>query len=236
MMGLAALLCLGTAMPGAEAGKKKSRVTRKAKRRLNMPEGWTWPPSVQMRRDGKQCLAHLGELGVKWKKGKATRKVATPVVVPDMTFGQIKLVPTFRKGPFVMDCHLAEALAMHSQVFHDLGVRELRFSSIHSYRNVRRKGFHGRALSRHALGLAVDVYEFVLDDGQKLVVEDDYEGGDGLLPEVEGAINQTGAFRILLTPGSDPRSHYDHFHFEARMPQPRTRDPGTQASHTRRGR
>ena len=29
------------------------------------------------------------------------------------------------------------------------------------------------------------------------------------------AVNDSGQFRILLTPRNDPKSHSDHFHFEA---------------------
>jgi hypothetical protein len=44
----------------------------------------------------------------------------------------------------------------------------------------------------------------------------DYKGGNAVLLAAERAVNESGAFRMLLTPGNDPRSHYDHFHFEAR--------------------
>jgi hypothetical protein len=204
----------------AKAKKKRARASRG---RTNMPKDWQWPPSEQMKRDGQRCLERLGALGVTWKKARSTRKVVTPVVVPSMMFGSIKLTSIFRKPPFVMDCHLAEALARHGQILHDQGVRELRFSSIHSYRSVRRDGYEGKALSRHALGLAVDVYEFVLDDGTKLVVAQDYhEEAGAALREAEDALNTTGGFRTLLTPRSDPRSHHDHFHFEARVPGSRT--------------
>jgi hypothetical protein len=211
----------------AQARKKRAQDSKKRARarrgRTNMPGDWQWPPSEQMTREGKRCLERLDDLGVAWKKARSTRKVVTPVVVPSMMFGDIKLASIFRKPPFVMDCHLAEALAVHGQILYDQGVRELRFSSIHSYRSVRRKGYKGKALSRHALGLAMDVYEFVLDDGTKLVVAEDYHQDAGaVLREAEDALNTTGGFRTLLTPGSDPRSHYDHFHFEARMPGSRT--------------
>jgi hypothetical protein len=211
----------------AQAGKKRAQARKKRaqarKKPTNMPGDWQWPPSEQMKREGKRCLERLDELGVAWKKAGTTRKVVTPIVVPSMMFGAIKLTSIFRKPPFVMDCHLAEALAVHGQILYDQGVRELRFSSIHSYRSVRRKGYNGKALSRHALGLAMDVYAFVLDDGTRLVVEQDYHQDAGtVLREAEDAMNATGGFRTLLTPRSDPRSHYDHFHFEARIPGSRT--------------
>ena len=78
-----------------------------AEKRRNMPEGWVWPPSPAMKRQGQRCLAALDEAGVVWKKAPKARKIVTPIYVPSMELGGIKLTPTFRKGPFVMDCHLA---------------------------------------------------------------------------------------------------------------------------------
>ncbi len=181
-----------------------------------MPVNWVWPPSREMRAGGKKCLRELTELGVDWKRGPRERRIATPIVVPSMTFGQLRLTPIFRKPPFVMDCHLALALARHGQILTEAGVRELRFSTIHQYRRVRLGGRTRRALSRHALGLAMDVYEMVIEDGTKLVVETDYATSP-LLGQLESALWASGAFRGLLTPGNDPRSHSDHFHFEAKM-------------------
>lgn len=187
------------------------------RRRSNMPEGWHWPPSVAMKRAGKACKARLDALGVRWRQGARAEKIATPVVIPAMTLGGIRLVSTYRKPPFVMDCHLAVAVAEQAQTLYELGVRELRFSSIHRYTRVRVNGQQRNSLSRHALGLAIDVWHMVDDAGVVHSVEDDYPGGDALLLAVEKAMNESGAFRMLLTPANDPASHSDHFHFEAHV-------------------
>jgi hypothetical protein len=201
-----------------KAGRKSAKKSRK--KRSNMPRGWQWPPSKAMEKEGERCLAHLSELGVSWKRVKRVRKVATPIVVADLVFGRIRLEPTFRKPPFVMDCLLAEALTEHSQMLYDQGVRVLRFSSIHSYRKARANGQTSGSLSRHALGLAIDVFEFVMDGEFKVVVEGGYHAPDSVLPGLEQVVNQSGGFRNLLTPGNDPTSHHDHFHFAAHMPRP----------------
>jgi hypothetical protein len=189
---------------------------RRKKRRANPPSGWVWPPSREMRAEGKRCLAHLDELGVVWQKGKRTRRIATPVVIPGMELGGLKLTSIFRKPPFVMDCHLAEALAAYGPVLRGMGITELRFSSIHSYRRVRLKRRTKPYLSRHAWGLAMDVYGFVTADGETYDVRKAYRARHPVLLAAETAIVGTGAF-ALLTPGNDPRSHYDHFHFEVRV-------------------
>jgi hypothetical protein len=113
-----------------------------------------------------------------------------------------------------MDCLLARALAREAgPALANMKIVELRFGQIHKYREVAgKKG----VLSRHSLGLAMDVYAFITEDGVAHVVEDDYDAGDEVLHEAEARVTDTGAFRLLLTPGNDPERHYDHFHFEAR--------------------
>lgn len=193
------------------AGAAEARRHGRPRSKLNMPPGWTWPPTAAMRDEGRSCLARLDELGVKWKPAPVTRKVATPIFVPEMQIDGIKLTSLWRGGPFIMDCLLARALADGgSDALHSAGVTELRFSSIYSYRDIAGT----RILSRHAVGLAMDVFQIVTEDGYVHVVERDYP--DVALLTVERWINESGAFRYLLTPGNDPRHHWNHFHFEAR--------------------
>jgi hypothetical protein len=184
-----------------------------ARPKLNMPPGWTWPPTAAMLAEGRACLRRLDELGVAWEPAPRTRKVTTPILLPAMEIGGVKLTSIWRKGPHVLDCQLARAFAEHgAEALRAAGVVELRFSGIHVLRNIART----RILSRHALGLAIDVYEVVTEDGRVHVVERDYP--NVVLLSVESWVNATGAFRYLLTPGNDRRAHRDHFHFEARSP------------------
>jgi hypothetical protein len=211
-------------------GKRAKRVTkaratagkgsrRRAPRALgsNMPEGWTWPPSAAMKRGGKACTTRLDALGVAWRPAGKLKKIATPITVPSMTFGGVKLSPTFRPPPFVMDCHLALALATFGKDLHDLGVREVRFSRIYGYTPVRTGGRTRSVLSRHALGLAIDIRGIVDDTGREAVVVRDYLADDPLLLRVEDFLNDSGGFRTVLTPRNDPKSHDDHFHVEVAL-------------------
>ena len=183
----------------------------------NMPDGWTWPPTAAMRAAGKACTARLDELGVAWHPAAGVKKIATPITVPSMTFGGIKLVPTFRPPPFVMDCHLALALATFAKDLHELGVRELHFSRIYGYTRVRTQGRTKNVLSRHALGLAMDVRSVIDADGREAVVARDYVHDDPLLLRLEDLLNDSGGFRTVLTPKNDPASHHDHFHVEVAL-------------------
>lgn len=197
--------------------------TAYGKGRKNLPRGHSWPPNRAMKKVGKECLERLTMLGVEWKPAKRKRQIATPVVVESMTFGPIKLSPKWRKGPFVLDCHLAEAIAISSHAWFALGVTELRFSSIHDYRKVRYGGGEKDRLSRHALGLAIDVFEVVDISGIVHVVDENYWGFDLFLPTVEVITNHGNLFRTVLSPVRDPLSHDDHFHLEARVEYPKVR-------------
>jgi hypothetical protein len=210
-VGVLTFLSVLAAARDAAAGQRGPR------RRPNMPPGWTWPPSREMREDRQSCLDELTGMGVAWRKAPGTRVVAAPIYVPAMELGGVALAPIFRKGPFLMDCHLALSLARVGEVLRQIGVRELRFSTIHEYRRIRLPGGSRRPLSRHALGMAIDVFEVVTDSGEKLVVEKDYRKKDPTLLAMERGLAASLDFRTPLTPGNDPRSHRNHFHLEARV-------------------
>jgi hypothetical protein len=197
---------------GAAAADAKG----KAVRRNNLPPGWKWPPAKQTRREGRKCMRDLRKLGVRFKKARRRRMIATPVVVPEMKFGPLTLAPTYRKPPFVMDCRLARAIATHAERLAALGIRELRFSSIHDFRRVRLRGRVHRPLSRHSFGLAMDVYKVVLDGGAVLDVDEDYWSSPVLMV-AELALRSTGGFRAILSPAVDPISHSDHLHIEVKV-------------------
>lgn len=208
------------AFPSLADAKNKKK--NKKRYRPNMPAGWAWPPNQEMKNDGALCLQQLDAIGLVWKPGKATKKIATPVVVDSMEFGGVKFVPVWRKGTFVMDCHLALALATSAgPALRTAGVKQVEFFGIYTYRNV--KGT--KILSRHSLGLAMDIGVLVTDDGSRHEVKKDYKKEDSVLLESEKLLNMTGAFRMLLTPGNDPKKHWDHFHLEARTPRDKVVTP-----------
>jgi hypothetical protein len=107
------------------------------------------------------------------------------------------------------------ALANFAPRLYELGVREVKYGSAFRWSKVRVNGKTKNVLSRHALGIALDIVSFVDADGREAIVEKHYKRGDELLRDVERAVNDSGRFRLLLTPKNDPRSHHDHFHLEA---------------------
>jgi hypothetical protein len=182
----------------------------------NMPRGWQWPPSAAMGEQEKTCQAKLDALGIAWQPATREGHVVDPITVSDMTLGGVAFTGMWSKDkPQTMDCELALAFGNFAPALAQLGVREVRFGSIYRWTKVRAFGKTQDVLSRHALGLAMDVVSVIDADGGEHFVGRDYKSGDAVLLGVEQAVNASGLFRILLTPKNDPVSHKDHFHFEA---------------------
>lgn len=185
-------------------------------KRPNMPVGWTWPPSPAMRAIGAECTRALDEAELSWRRGPATPKIATPVLLSPMTAGGVTLVPLRGKGSYPMDCHLARALHAVAPSLVEQGVVALGFRTLHEYRTVRKRGRSTKILSRHAIGLAVDVFELHLDDGRVLQVERDW-ASEPRLAQAVAVFADSELFRTPLTPANDPHDHGDHVHLEAHM-------------------
>ena len=216
---LLALALVASTAASANAGHKKKKVkddrrpTRSTK--ANMPRGFVWPPSRTMVQAADHCEAKLEELGVKTKSAEREGKIVRAMTLAsDGQIGGITYTAVYSKHQ-VFDCQLVLALASFAPRFYELGVREVLFGSAYRYTKVRVGGKTKNILSRHALGIALDVVGFVDDTGRTALVSKDYKRGNQLLSDIEHAVNDSGMFRILLTPRNDPKSHSDHFHFEA---------------------
>lgn len=195
---------------------KRVAVTSKVSTSLEgMPKGWAWPPDARMKDASAACEEGLDGLGLAWERATPQGKMVDPVYVPSMEIGGIKYVSAYRRGPHRLDCQLVKTLAAIGPELYALGVREVKFGSIYRNTNVRAHGQTRPVLSRHALGIAMDIKSFTDDKGRVAVVELDYLKGDPLLHGIEDTINKSERFRTVLTPGNDPISHYDHFHIEA---------------------
>jgi len=182
----------------------------------NMPKGFTWPPSPQMLVAEKACETRLDAAGVGWKPADRDGRMVDAITIEHMTLGGVSYVNAWGgKGPYKLDCQLAVALETIGTELYALGVREVRFGSIYRWSKVRAYGKTKNILSRHALGLAMDVVSFIDENGRAAVVKTDYPKDDALLLAIERTVNGSGRFRIVLTPKNDPVSHSDHFHIEA---------------------
>ena len=223
--------------------KKKSKKKKKSRKKLvsrtpsksslrrtdNMPHGYAWPPTKQMLAAEKGCQAELDIAGIPWKPATPEGRIVAALTVADetgaMTLGGITYTSAYRKGPHKLDCQLALALHHFGADLHAAGVRTIKFGSIYRWTNVRVNGETKNILSRHALGIAMDIVSFTDETGREANVEKDYPAGDPLLLAVEAAVAASGKFRVLLTPKNDPVSHHDHFHIEVAVDY-------TRANHT----
>lgn len=90
------------------------------------------------------------------------------------------------------------------------GLVEIQVASHYACRT--RNSQPGARLSEHAKGNAIDIAAFVLADGTRLSVLDDWNGpNDRLMQRLHGSA--CGPFGTVLGPNAD-RHHQDHFHFD----------------------
>ena len=206
-----------------QKAKQVSRIPTKSSLRntKNMPRGYAWPPTRQMLAAEKACRAELDARGIAYTPAKAEGRIVDAVTIADgagdgaIVLGGITYHSAWRKGPHKLDCQLARVLDEFGPTLHDLGVREVTFGSIYRWTNVRVNGQTKNILSRHALGIAMDIVSFTDEAGRVANVKKDYPADDPLLHAIEDAVNTSHKFRTLLTPKNDPISHSDHFHLEA---------------------
>ena len=181
-----------------------------------LPPGFAWPPTPGMLGASRVCEQELDVLGVTWKPAPAEGMVADPIIVPSMQIGGIAYTSAFRRrGAPTMECQFVRVLAQLGPELYALGVREVQFGSIVRNTLARSHGQTKDFMSRHALGIAMDIRSFVDQSGRVATVETDYLKDDPLLHGIEELINGRMQFRQVLTPGNDPISHDDHFHIEA---------------------
>lgn len=208
---LLALIVIAAASPAVARPKAKVYPANGS----NMPRGFTWPPSPRMRDAAAACEHGLDDAGVAWHKAGNEGHIVDAVTIDDGLLGGIAYRPTYGHEPHKLDCQLALALARIGPTLFAAGVREVHFGSVYRWSKIRVGGKTRNALSRHALGLAMDVVSFVDDHGREANVSRDYRRGDPLLVAIEQAIDGATGFRTVLTPKNDPISHHDHFHLEA---------------------
>ncbi len=180
------------------------------------------------------CLKVLRRLRVPFRRLKRLRGVATPIRILGNRIGRVRYRQFYgAQGTMVMDCRLAVALFRASPIFRVNGVRTVLYSNFYSWRRVEGTS----RLSRHALGLAVDIHGFVARNGRRVTVAGDYEKGLGkgrtcegnastwrarLLRDLVCDLDASNLFDRIVTPDHDP-GHRDHIHMSTFHPQDRRR-------------
>lgn len=177
------------------------------------------------------CLRLLRALKVPFTRLKGVKGVATPVRIQGNAIGRTRYLPRYPSNTMVMDCRLAVALYRAGEIFKANEISAVVFSNFYSWRHVETSG----RLSRHALGLAVDVHALVDLKGGRLEVLGDYEKGLGKGKTCEGRartlkgrmlrdlacdLDASGLFEVVLTPDYD-KGHENHLHISVFHPQDR---------------
>lgn len=175
------------------------------------------PPPVPSSAEERQCLADLRQQDVKF----------TPL--PDQYFGggcsalgSVKLldigVPVTNLG--AMTCPLAGKFSawvrygVQPAARIILGSELVRVETFGTYACRTVNGQIGGNLSEHAHGNAVDVAAFVLADGRRITVKDDWNGDDRARQFLR-IVHESACkrFRTVLSPDYNAL-HRDHFHFD----------------------
>ena len=183
--------------------------------RRQSPAGGAQAPAD---RETLQCHVALAREGVGFR------------VLPDRTFGggctalgtvQLTEIGTPVTNLGAMRCPLArafagwvrEAVQPEAQRRFGSPVRRIESYGTYACRSVNSQA--GARLSEHAFANAVDVAAFVLADGRRITVLDDWNGDREEARQFLRAVHRAGCrrFSVGLSPDSD-RWHYNHLHFD----------------------
>lgn len=179
------------------------------------------------------CLARLARAGVKHRILAEVKGVRTPVELRGDRLGGVR----YQRGGnntrrFIVDCRLAEALAVLGRDLRRAGVAGIYYSSTWRYTVVKGQG----RLSGHAHGLALDVVAIEGGFGYASVVRHFEKGRSGCgararTPRGQAfgallcALARRRAFGTVFTPDSDAM-HRDHLHIEGPSAALRLDAPG----------
>lgn len=160
---------------------------------------------------GLTCLLRLKADGIPHQHRDRVKGVDTPVIITGPVAG-IRF-RSLGRTRLLCDCRLALALSRAAPVLRNLGVQELHFSSAYRYSHMP-----SGKLSRHAMGLALDVHRVVVN-GQRLSLKQDFQlglgdgcaGSNPVLNRMACLLKKWGLFDRVLTPDFDA-AHYNHFH------------------------
>jgi hypothetical protein len=170
------------------------------------------PPTLT----GEQCFADLDARGVSYRL--AVIPVSTgPCAVENPV--QVSSAAVAWNQPAVMTCGLADRLdrflveAAEPLARRYLATDIVRVDNFGAYSCRPVAGMAGR-WSEHAAGRAIDVSGFLMKDGERVTVEQDWSGV-GPRSEFLHAVAKRACdyFNLVLTPDSD-KDHYNHLHLD----------------------
>ncbi|MEM8726044.1 MAG: extensin family protein [Pseudomonadota bacterium] len=183
---------------------------------LGHPIGWaTAQKLVSLQDDVPTCRAVLERSDVSFTALPATGE--GPCALTDRT--QLSAYPLSPDTPAVT-CPVAAAMELWRVKTVEPAAREIfgseiaRIEHLGAFNCRRIRGNNSGAWSQHATANAIDIAAFVLADGQRISVLNDWDGEDAkarFLREVRDG--SCGVFWTVLSPDYNA-AHADHFHFD----------------------
>ena len=168
--------------------------------------------------DVRICLADLGRAGARYELlpdrnfspgCSATRSVKLiEVGIPVTNLGAVKCGLAV---PFTL--WVRGAVQQAARAWLDSPVAKIETFGSYACRPIN--NVSGNKLSEHARANAVDVSGFLLANGRRISVRDDWNGPDPQARNFLRALHQSACrrFRVVIGPDAN-RFHHDHFHFD----------------------
>ena len=181
------------------------------------PSGRSLPPADDDR-SYRQCLVDLAQLGAKvqplpdrtWPNGcSATQAVKLVAIgIPVTNLGALKCGLA---RPFVQWVTQAVQPAARTR----FGTTVSRIESFGSFACRPVNGISGNALSEHGRADAVDIAAFVLANGRRITVLNDWNGADAPARAFLRDLHDAACRRFAVVLGPDSNAyHRDHLHFD----------------------
>lgn len=185
---------------------------------LAHPQGWaTHRKLVGLLGDDAACFAALDRAGAGYERrpavGTGTCRASQRMVLTGNRF-----VPTMRPANAAPSCAVTVAMALWNRdvvqplALKHFGQRVVALENLGSYncRSVR----GGQAPSQHSTANAIDISAFVLADGTRISLINDWDDAD-VRREFLRAVRDgsCGLFSTVLSPDYN-QAHADHFHFD----------------------
>ncbi|MBV7266536.1 extensin family protein [Erythrobacter sp. WH131] len=179
------------------------------------------PPQIAPRAGDARCMAGLRDAGARFSAlpdsyaGPGCNKIGT--VQLSALAGDGSQFGITNIGP--VQCQTASAFSAWARYGVDRAARQIlgsplaRIETMGSYacRNIAGSGRR----SAHATAGAIDVSGFVLEDGRRITVSRDWNGGSAAEREFLRVIHESACKRFGTVLGPDyNRAHEDHFHLE----------------------
>lgn len=182
---------------------------------------------------GSSCRSALAGAGLDFRDASPFASIVDPVAIASPLHGvAFRHAERAKPGRLFVDCRFGLRLSRAAKALADRGVREVIHLGTYERRCVgggTPETRPGCTLSPHALGMAIDVVAFRLDDrtigfaehfvrrkDDTPTCETERAGpGDAFLKDTVCALD--GTFSVLLTPNWDAR-HWSHAHFDLRPP------------------